>query len=154
MQALWWGACSCDREKLLWQPEFTSGPQGAVEVRHPATFCRSPEPCSGRSNDRFTLEVARCSGRAVWSLQSFNKVPSYCTHTMDLPTMTAWSRQMRPPAQSTQVELRSTDAIAKGAKIRTQCIADGIDFRSRCEPDNQLRKFLVSEAELRANLRR
>lgn len=25
MQALMWGACSCDREKLLWPPEFTSG---------------------------------------------------------------------------------------------------------------------------------
>lgn len=25
MQPLMWGACSCDREKLLWPPEFTSG---------------------------------------------------------------------------------------------------------------------------------
>ena len=28
MQVLRWGACSCDREKLLWLPEFTSGPHG------------------------------------------------------------------------------------------------------------------------------
>ncbi|WP_241301700.1 hypothetical protein, partial [Burkholderia cenocepacia] len=30
VQVLRWVACSCDREKLLWQPEFTSGPHGTA----------------------------------------------------------------------------------------------------------------------------
>lgn len=30
MQVLRWVACSCDREKLLWLPEFTSGPHGTA----------------------------------------------------------------------------------------------------------------------------
>ncbi|CAG9225543.1 hypothetical protein BVI2075_960007 [Burkholderia vietnamiensis] len=30
MQVLRWVAYSCDREKLLWLPEFTSGPHGTA----------------------------------------------------------------------------------------------------------------------------
>lgn len=44
MQVLRWGACSCDREKSLWLPEFTSGPHG---IARSSPFGQLPEITTG-----------------------------------------------------------------------------------------------------------
>ncbi|CAN0643048.1 hypothetical protein BCEP27_20702 [Burkholderia cepacia] len=54
MQVLPWVACSCDREKLLWQPEFTSGPHGNARN---SLFGQLPEIATGGYRPRLCENV-------------------------------------------------------------------------------------------------